>query len=533
MFSRITSSGAPQQAVSSDEAVPSSSTRRNASSGVNERLLPLLPPRPDNLLADARNFVRRDNSNKLQDLLREQPRLLTTPFDNSETLLTEAAGAGKHKAVQAILTQAVLASDIAVEDVVNHRNATGGSALTQAIQHGHKDVAKALLKHDAVASSNPALADAINRGRLDVAQSLVKLGPQNARLTSTDQSLHEAHRAAVWGDANMLQALLHQNPQLLTMRFGNNDTLLTAAAAAGEDSSVQAILAHTLFNRPADFAAVLNHRNDKGDSALMQAVRTGALDVVTSLLTYDQIEANEPNRRGQAPLHLAAMQRNPEFAVRLLDHASIRANPLDRDRNTPLHLAVARGHSDTAIKVADHEKSAPDEVNRAGKSPLALAIDSRDLLVIDALLKRPTGVNPDRTDSRGQTLLWQEVTDWRSNLSLGGPNAELRPWSLILGKLAASPDVNANSRNKDGETPLTYLSKLSCPWDISAHNEFNQWRNNTVKAMLDGSRRGAGRLDPDAANADGKTPYQVALAAKNTALIEIFEADAEARRSRG
>lgn len=528
MFSRITSSGAPRRSVSSDEAAPSSSTRRNTSSGANERLLPLLP-RFDNLLADARKLVRQDNSNKLQELLREQPRLLTTPFESSQTLLTEAAGAGKHKAVQAILMQAMLASDIAIEDVVNYRS---GSALAQAIQHGHKDVAKALLKHDAVASSNPELADAVSRGRLDVAQSLVKLGPQNARLANTDPSLSEAHRAAVWGDANKLQALLRQNPELLNKRLGNHDTLLTAAASAGEYVSVQAILAHALLSGPESFATILNHRNADDETALMLAIRAGALDVASALLKHNSIiEVNRPNWCGQAPLHLAAAQDSPAFAVALLNLVSIDPNPRYDEGNTPLHVAVAQGRSETAIRLAGHAKTAPDEVNLAGKSPLALAIDAKNLLVFDALMNRP-GVNPDRRNESRQTLLWEQLLHWRNNLSLGGADTAVQPWSYILGKLAASPGVDSNHRGWEGETPLTYLCKLSCPWDIGAHVEFNVWRNNAVKAMLEGSRQGAGQLDPGAENAEGKTPYQLALAAGNTGLLAILDADAHARRQR-
>lgn len=197
MLPRITSLMGSLRASSSDETAPSTSTSRSISFDSNEMLSPLLASRPGDPLADARSFVRSDNLNKLQDLLRKQPGLLTAQFENKETLLTEAAGAGRHEAVQAILTQAVLASDIAVEDVVGHRTANGDTALTRAIQRGHMGVAKSFLKHEAVARSHPALADAIGRSRLDVAQSLVTHGPQNARLTSTDESLYEARRAAV------------------------------------------------------------------------------------------------------------------------------------------------------------------------------------------------------------------------------------------------------------------------------------------------------------------------------------------------
>jgi hypothetical protein len=102
-----------------------------------------------------------------------------------------------------------------------------------------------------------------------------------------------------------------------------------------------------------------------------------------------------------------------------------------------------------------------------------------------------------------------------------------------MGTLAASSRVDSNQQDSKGQTPLTFLSKLPYPSDIAVSPpEFNHWRNSVVKAMLEGSRRGGGQLDPQVTNLAGETPRQVALAAKNTSLIEIFDADAEARRQR-
>ncbi|HET7862902.1 MAG TPA: ankyrin repeat domain-containing protein, partial [Burkholderiaceae bacterium] len=356
--------------------------------------------------------------------------------------------------------------------------------------------------------------------------------PQNARLASTDRSLVDARSAALWGDATKLQALLGQNPELLTMRFGNNhDTLLTTAADAGECGSVQAVLTHALLNQSADFAAILNHRNADQETALMLAIRAGAIDVAAALMKHGSIEVNRPNRSGQTPLHLAAAQAAPGFAAGLLNLVSIDPNPRDGEGNTPLHVAVEQGRSEIAILLVSHPKTAPDEVNHAGQSPLSLAIDAKNLPVFDALMRRQ-GVDPDRSNESHQTLLWQQVLDWNNNLSLGGSVPAVQPWSYILGRLAASPGVNSNQRGWEGETPLTYLCKLSCPWHIGAHAEFNAWRNNAVKAMLEGSRLGAGRLDPGAANAEGKTPYQLALATGNTGLLAVLDADAYARAQR-
>ena len=535
MFHRPTSFASLQRTSASADATSPAPASRQTPAPSNAFLAPLLDRRTDQLGTDARTAVRGDNANKLQQLLREQPGLLTQPFgDKSETLLTEAARTGKHNAVQAILMQARIAGDgSSFSDVVNHRTVDGRTALTLAVEHGRLDVAKTLVSHDEVARANPEVAMEIKQNHPDAAKLLVKHGPGSTRIASTSAALSDASAAAYLGDANKLQALLRQNPELLTMQFGRRrETLLTEAARAGENSSVQAILMHALLHRPAGFADIVNHRNNHGDTALAQAIQHASLDVATSLLKYEQTSVTLANQHGEAPLHHAASAENPQFAVRLLRHERIRADQTDGDGNTPLHRAIRSDRSETAVAIARHATAAPDHVNDSGQSALAMAIDARDLLVIDTLLKHPL-VNPDRTNGQGQTLLWQTLANWQNNMLLGGPETPLPRWSHILGRLAASPRVDSNRRSPEGETPLTFLSKLACPWDIGAHVEFNQWRNRTVQAMLEGSRRDRGRLDPEATNAAGKTPYQVALAANNTSLAQVFEADAQARRASG
>lgn len=531
MFSRITSSADPRRAHTSADATSSTPASRQTPAPSNEFLAPLLSRRTDQLGVDARTAVRGDNANKLQELLRERPGLLTQPFgDKSETLLIEAARTGKHNAVQAILMQARLAGDGSLfSSIVNHRTADGSTALTLAVEHDKLDVAKTLVTHAEVARANPEVAMEIRQNHPDAAKLLVKHGPGSTRIASTSAALSDASAAAYLGDANKLQALLRQNPELLTMQFGRRkETLLTEAARAGENSSVQAILMHALLHRASGFADIVNHRNSHGDTALALAVQHGALDVATSLLKYEQTNVTRANRYGDAPLHHAAKSENPEFAVRLLRHEKIRANQADGDGNTPLHQAIYWGRSETAVRIANHDTATPDHINRRGQSALAMAIESKDLLVVDTLLNN-LKVDPDRTDSQGRTVLWQSLANWRDGVRLGGPEMPLPAWSNILGMLAASPRVDSNRRNSEGETPLTFLSKLTCPWDISVPVEFNRWRDRTVQTMLEGSRQGLGRLDPEATNAAGLTPRQVALAAKNTTLVPVFDAEARAR----
>jgi ankyrin repeat protein len=586
MLNRFTSSLARHFSPAPDGSTPPSPTARgrSATSGQCEPLLSPRAGRPaasnslrpgripapalsvlrgadaqqqlDVPLRNARRALDRDDASTLQQLLRKYPDLLVLPVeDKGDTLLTAAARAGKTEAVLAIVMQARGAGDDTFKNVINHRTADGSTALTLSIEGSKLDMAKLLLSHGEVAEGNAELVWALGQGRVDVAQSLAKHGRHNTTPDGIMAAAADASEAMVRGDTVMhdallrqtpaievvmLHPLLRQTPEILMMEEpGSKETLLTEAAAVGNEASVRTILAQASLYPPSCFADILNHRNADGDTALAQAIRYDHLDVASSLLAHKQIDVNLANHGDLTPLHRAATAENPRFAAQLLDHPSIRANPVDANNNTPLHLAIASGCSNTAVAIAGHTATSPDEPNRHGKRALAMAIDAKDLLVIDALVNH-AGVDPNRTDSRDRTLLWQQLINWKDHLSPGGPESGPSRWGQVMGTLAASSRVNSNQPDSKGQTPLskgqtplTFLSKLSYPSNIAVGPpEFNQWRNNVVKAMLEGGRRGGGQLDPQVTNADGETPRQVALAQNNDSLIKIFDADAEARGQR-
>jgi ankyrin repeat protein len=520
MFSRIASSMVPQRTGSPGEATSSASTPRQPSSGSNETRSPLLPSGSVDDLARARKAVRDDNLKELQELLRQRPALLTVPFENRDTLLTEAAGTGKRVAVAVILAQANDARQVPFEDVVNHCNAEGRSALAQAILNGHAVLANSLAENKAVAKGNPEVADALRRGQLDVAKSLVAGGP-----SGTDKALSEAHSAAVGGDTNRLQALLRQHPELLTQRLENDKTLLIAAAGAGKVDSVQAILMQASISRPAEFKDIVNQRDTYGDTALAQAVRRGKLQVATSLLAYPETDVNLANHMGETPLHHVAIAKTPEFAKPLLGHASILVSPPDRNGNTPLHRAIEYRNTEVALMIAAHSEGLPDQPNHRQRTPLATAVRYKDLKVIDALLSNEK-VDPNRPDKSGLPPLWQALTDWKSDLERGRPGEELSNWQRMLGKLVASPKVNATTpitRGDASETPLTYLCKQSRPGGIKP-SDFMAWRVKTVETLLNSSQHDnrSHSLDPGATNSAGRTAYQSAQEWPDPALAQVL-----------
>lgn len=137
-----------QRARSTCSAKLAASTSHQTLAKRSDRSEPPLDRRTDRSLADARSAVHHDDADRLQKHLNENPELFTRQFGlSNETLLTEAARAGKINAVQTILTQALTTRDFLFTAIVNHQNAMGNSALMLAIEQGHLDVVDSLLAH--------------------------------------------------------------------------------------------------------------------------------------------------------------------------------------------------------------------------------------------------------------------------------------------------------------------------------------------------------------------------------------------------
>ncbi|WP_162789201.1 MULTISPECIES: ankyrin repeat domain-containing protein [Sphingomonas] len=111
----------------------------------------------------------------------------------------------------------------------------------------------------------------------------------------------------------------------------------------------------------ANGAAMINFRNDKGESALH--VVTARRD--TDFLTYFLAKGGDPN----------------------LPNGS---------GDTPLHLAARNGWDD-GVQLLLAYRAQVDRPNKLGETPLIAAVQARQLAVIKRLLEN--GANPDKRDS--------------------------------------------------------------------------------------------------------------------------------------
>lgn len=108
-------------------------------------------------------------------------------------------------------------------------------------------------------------------------------------------------------------------------------------------------------------AAMINFRNDKGDSALHVVTTRRDSDWLGFMLARGG-DASLPNGAGDTPLHLAA-----------------------------------RGGWDEGVQLLLSYHAAVDRPNRLGETPLIAAVQARQLPIIRRLLE--AGASPDRRDS--------------------------------------------------------------------------------------------------------------------------------------
>lgn len=210
--------------------------------------------------------ARRADANELQDLLRKNPGLLTATFgDDEASLLTDAARHGKLASVQALLIHASLAGPPRLAEVVNHRDAHGNTALAQAIERGHPEVAAALLRYE---ETN------VNRAN---------------RLSQTP-----LHLAAMQKDSQFAEALLRQSSIEPGLPDQNGKLPLHVAIESNNSAVAVMIAGHP--------KALPDQPDLEGRTPLEAAIRRCLPEVADALLKDERIDLDRPGPYNEPPL---------------------------------------------------------------------------------------------------------------------------------------------------------------------------------------------------------------------------------------
>ncbi|CAB0042712.1 unnamed protein product [Trichogramma brassicae] len=333
---------------------------------------------------------------------------------------------------------------------------TGDSPLRLALERGHKDVSRLLLRYGA----DPTLAG------------------QNG--------VTPLHLAARWKED-------HSDVAKMLFEFGEKKHHPVRVNARNNAGDTPLHLA-ARFNRVKVFELLLrrgadpNSANAKGMTPLHELCRREYHFDSMKLFFKINDELNRPvaidalDALGRSPLRYALDYRNIKASVFLLRRGAD-ANLIREDGSTPLHLICSSSCDKDVMKVfvelseEKHRTARVDAPDEKGNTALLLAASNVASKVAKFLMSK--GVNPNSTDAEGMTPLHA--------ISGGYVDVDVAEMLFELGIDKRQP-VRVNARNKSGDTPL----------HLALRSQYD--RRPVVELLL---RKGA---EPNLPNNNGYTP---------------------------
>jgi uncharacterized protein len=170
-------------------------------------------------------------------------------------------------------------------------------------------------------------------------------------------------------------------------------TLLDADSSLANAANEQGMPAHTfaVYNRKNEIARLLEDRGARID--IFAAAMTGRTDLMTTLLSGNKSLAKLVSHDGWTPLHLAAFFGHPEAARTLLQagaEVNVRSN--NQMSNMPLHAAVA-GRNAEVIRMLVEHGAAVNAQQHGGWTPLHAAAQNGDAPMVSYLIENGAAVS--------------------------------------------------------------------------------------------------------------------------------------------
>lgn len=230
------------------------------------------------------------------------------------------------------------------------------------------------------------------------------------------------------------------------------------------------------------------HRMQSNQTVLMIAAREGRLGVVRYLLTHSAINIYQQDANGNTALLHAIDSRQGAAAMEILDHTK---NPSDLDftnwkGGSALILAASSGQNEIVERLLDKGANPSVQDKQGGGTALLRAVDGEHLETVQAMLRRPN-VNIHCLDDEGRGLL--------HGAAVGGQVE-------ILQHLLKS-ELDLNERDKKGRTPI--------------HDACRQPKSEAAKLLLSA---GADATLKDHA---GRTPWTVAWQYGHLRTMKILD----------
>ncbi|XP_031405832.1 protein ACCELERATED CELL DEATH 6-like [Punica granatum] len=284
----------------------------------------------------------------VQEICTRCKSLLTKPNIDGDTPLHVAARAGQLGVVSSLLKQMIEEPAFDIESgrncrlkMVMWKNKRDNTALHVAIGNGHLQAAELLLEvnpqlvHYANHDGESPLYLAARGGMVEIVNRILMFPSAPSGGCHGQTALHAA---VIERNPGIVQSLLRVRPELINAMDHEGRNAVHYAASSGEHKMVEKLLefdfssayatdrnghsplqAAALLGHTKVISGILRHCPDsgefldlKGQNALHLAVLGGKAKVVSRMLEMEELEGliNQPDKNGNTPLHLAAVERN-------------------------------------------------------------------------------------------------------------------------------------------------------------------------------------------------------------------------------
>lgn len=381
-------------------------------------------------------------------------------------------------------------------------------------------------------SENKLVHLAAHYGKANVVKMLGLLGDDLNAVNRTGSTA--AHCAAQDGHANVIEILAEAGISAEKLNGGNRDnfTPMELAIYANKKNTVIALceagVRDHLLNKKdingdapinlvaakgladfvellSGFGADLNQKNNYEDAAIHVAINKGYPEVVVALGKAGA-DLSAQNKNGKTPLTLA-LEIKSVAAVKALKDGGLDFGIVNDRGNNLLHIAASKDEEGVVRTLMDAKIDFTqfDKKNNNGNTPLMIALKKGFLGFIKAL--KEAGINLDKEDESGHTLLYQVVKDVDSFHFKPGAMPD---HIMLQAENMISAGANINHKNKDGNTAL-HLAVLE--GNLSAFK------------ML--KKLGA---DLSQINQDGETAFDSALRLQRLDILRQYNLEASIKK---
>ncbi|KAL8310334.1 hypothetical protein RB597_010258 [Gaeumannomyces tritici] len=397
------------------------------------------------------------------------------------------------------------ADQIGTDIGIDSKDGSGRTPLSWAAQNGHEAVVKQLLATGKVNVDSrdengwTPLSWAAQNGHEAVVKRLLATGKVDADLKDNDGRTPLSW-AAQYGREGVVKQLLATGSVNVELKDRDGWTPLSLAAGSGHEAVVKQLLATGKVDA--------NSKDENGRTPLSHATENGSEAVVKLLLATGKVNVDSRDKNGWTPLWWAAQNGDEAVVKQLLATGKVDVDSKDQNGRTPLLNAAHGGHEAVVKQLLATGKVDVDSKDKYGRTPLSWAAQHGHEAVVKQLLA--TGkVDADSKDENGRTPLLYAAD------------------GSIMQRFAASPQrlvapqLPSNHVIRDYQMQLMLLEQQNTKGGLlmARREQYDIYGHEAVVKLL----LATGKVDANSKDEDGRTPLSWAAQNGHTAVAKLFE----------